>query len=93
MEARENQPVYNQEISETTKNALLRLTWALKCDLPQVLEEIVSYLNHPQIKSTVCRSCKDKSICNSCIFYFKNDPKSQLTTMVHGRAYADYYNN
>ena len=91
MEVKENNSAYNPLISEMASGAILRISWALNCNMYQALDEIISFLPQPRIISKVCKACKDKSACSKCVFNNKNTPQSALSTITNGIKYSDYF--
>ena len=78
------------QISEMASNAIIRLAWALNCNVHQVFEEMVAFISQPQINHNVCRACKDRTICKTCIFNNINTPQSALSNFIKGMKYNDF---
>ena len=60
---------YTPELSYENSCVLRRIAWSLKEPMPFAInwsiEELASHLDADEI----CRTCKDKSNCSTCLFH------------------------
>ena len=59
---------YTPQFSLTVSAAVRRLAWFLKKPMTQTIKLLVLALPAIIDSTKICNTCKDKSICKSCIF-------------------------
>lgn len=59
---------YTPELSLASSQTLRRIAWALGIPMTQAIEKIFEYLPGILDRSKVCKACRDKSKCNTCLF-------------------------
>ena len=73
---------YSPQFSETASVSVRRLAWALKGNMVQAVEALVTYLPQLLDNLKICLACKDKTACGVCVFC--KMPKSALSSLVKG---------
>ena len=59
---------YTPELSFESSCTLRRIAWALDMPMTKAIEIIFGHLPHMLDPEKVCRSCRDKTKCDSCAF-------------------------
>jgi len=63
---------YTPELSYKNSCNLRRLAWFLGNPMTQTLEIVIEEYAKTKEAEQICRSCKDKTRCDECIFDGKN---------------------
>jgi len=69
---------YTPEFSMKASSTLRRIAWAVGKPMTKTAEDIMDFL--PQIldKKEVCKKCRDKSKCKTCVFFGRVNKKNAV---------------
>ncbi len=59
---------YTPELSQEGSSTLRRLAWSLNKPMTTTLEIVVEEYSKAKEPVLICRSCRDRSKCNRCLF-------------------------
>ena len=68
MQPKTNKRFYSPQFSALAAVSVRRLAWALKKPMTTSVDHMVKLLPSLVDPSKVCLSCKDNSVCSSCVF-------------------------
>jgi len=59
---------YTPELSQDYSGALRRIAWALELPMTTALEEVIFQIGREVDHGLICKSCRDNSFCERCLF-------------------------
>ena len=62
---------YTPELSQRHSGTLRRVAWALGKPMTRTLEDIIEWVGEKANPQTICPECRDKTVCEECIFHRK----------------------
>jgi len=63
-----DQPAYTPQFTLQISAAVRRLAWFLNKPMTETVKILITALPAIMDTTKICNTCRDKSICNSCIF-------------------------
>ena len=60
---------YTPELSQKHSGTLRRIAWALDRPMTTALEAVFDWVGKAADAEKVCPSCRDKSLCQECVFH------------------------
>lgn len=67
---------YTPQLDKKYSGILRRFAWAMGKPMTRATVELLDYLPHVFDKKIICKSCKDKTFCDKCIFFGKKQKPS-----------------
>ena len=71
---------YTPQFSEVASVSIRRLAWAMNTNMVKTTDIIVFILSRIFDNKFICKSCKDTTKCNSCIFKVDESSKDMDNT-------------
>ena len=68
---------YSPQFSEFAAVSVRRLAWALGKPMPKAVDHLVRFLPSVVDPAIVCLSCRDQSMCHTCIFKSAGESSQQ----------------
>ena len=59
---------YTPELSQEHSSTLRRIAWALDVPMTKAIRMIFDYVSKVVDSNKVCKSCRDKTRCEHCLF-------------------------
>jgi hypothetical protein len=66
---------YTPELSQQQSCTLRRIAWALSIPMTKAMNTIFNYVSKVVDNNKICKSCRDNTKCDDCVFNQKNQIK------------------